>query len=178
MTSSSQCCCRKKKKSMLLKKPDNQSRSSQISVEVKQAHIKTGSPRDLIKGLQQYFPDVSWEFSLGLIFFSSTMESLWDQGYTSPLQLASEHFISWMSSLTSRMQTVIHMSMSFLCQCHSSLPWWLGWAPNESTFCYGLEEVLERVINTLYFYCVIQNSVEIIESIILRECIYILCAFF
>lgn len=66
----------KKKKSMLLKKPDNQSRSSQISVEVKQAHIKTGSPRDLIKGLQQYFPDVSWEFSFGLIFFSSTMESL------------------------------------------------------------------------------------------------------
>ena len=54
---------------MLLKKPDNQSRSSQISVEVKQAHIKTGSPRDLIKGLQQYFPDVSWEFSFGLIFF-------------------------------------------------------------------------------------------------------------
>lgn len=104
----------KKKKSMLLKKPDNQSRSSQISVEVKQAHIKTGSPRDLIKGLQQYFPDVSWEFSFGLIFFSSTMESLWDQGYTSPLQLASEHFISWMSSLTSRMQTIIHMSMSFL----------------------------------------------------------------
>ena len=60
---------KKKKKSMLLKKPDNQSRSSQISVEVKQAHIKTGSPRDLIKGLQQYFPDVSWEFSFGLIFF-------------------------------------------------------------------------------------------------------------
>ena len=70
MTSSSQCCSKRKKKSMLLKKPDNQSRSRQISVEVKQAHIKTGSPRDLIKGLQQYFPDVSWEFSFGLIFFS------------------------------------------------------------------------------------------------------------
>ena len=172
MTSSSQCCSKRKKKSMLLKKPDNQSRSRQISVEVKQAHIKTGSPRDLIKGLQQYFPDVSWEFSFGLIFF---FLRLWN-----PCEIRGIHLpCSWLQStlLVECPHSHHECKRSFICQCHSSLPWWLGRAPTERTFCYGLEEVLERVINTLYFYCIIQNSVEVIKSIILSECISILCAF-
>lgn len=55
---------------MLLKKPDNQSGSSQISVEVKQAiEKKLIHPGISLKTLQQYFPDVSWEVSFGLLFF-------------------------------------------------------------------------------------------------------------